>query len=144
MGKISDLTQDLADKISIISAINGRVGTNVGGTAVDPYVIDGEVPFAWIIFDGDGTDDTEKRGYGSQRVVYSFAVAVVLDYADQTHMLNTNYPLLESIIAAIRFTNPGVNGINGNWIYDGQRLVATVPERKRIVYEQYYSIFGFI
>lgn len=144
MSKISELTEDLVEKISTISSLNDRVGTNVGGTEIDPYVIDGETPFCWVVFDGDGTNDTEKRGYGSQRIIYTFAVAVVLEYSDQTHMLQTNYPLLESIIAGIRNTTPNINGINSSWIYDGQRLVGTIPQKGRIIYEQYYSIFGFI
>ena len=141
---ISEFAQDLVNRISTVSALTGKVGTAVGGTNADPLMLQAPVPFAFVVFNNDVGMDGSPDGRKYQLVRYHFMVGIHQEYATtpgwQTTMMNTSFPLLEAVRAAIN-GKLGPSGLtNLRWEYGGQDLI--FQDQGRQIYIQQYSIIA--
>jgi hypothetical protein len=137
---ISDLLQDLINRINTVPALSGKVGAAVGGTATDPTMSEAPVPFAWVIFGGDTPINDAEGGQNYRRVVYNFTVVTAVGYGiTEQEMFDTSMPVLEDIQYAVA-------GLQGDtkyvdlWKYEGSELQAVFPSR--LVYHINFSIIG--
>lgn len=140
---IAEFAEDLVDKIGSVTGLSGKVGTAVGGTDVDPLMLQAPVPFAFVIFNGDQSLDEQPDGRRYQLVRYNFLVGVHQEYATtsgwQDTMMSTNYPLLDNVRKAIHGTGCQEK-TNLLWEYGGQDLI--YQDQGRQIYIQQYSIIG--
>ena len=140
---IAAYAQDLVNKINTVTALVGKVGTAVGGTNADPLMLQAPVPFAFVVFNNDTSMDAQPDGRKYQLVRYHFMVGIHQEYATtpgwQDNMMNTTYPLLESVRSVIN-GKIGPNSANTNlrWEYGGQDLI--FQDQGRVIYIQQYSI----
>lgn len=136
---IGELAQNLINSISTVTALGGRVGAVVGGTATDPTMSEAPVPFAWVIFGGDEPMNDAEGGQKYQRVRYNFSVVVAIEYGlSEADFMNEQLAVLEEIQMAVR----GTQGHNYSdlWQYEGQELQTVFPNR--LVYNMHFSIIG--
>lgn len=135
---IGELTQNLINKISAVTALGGRVGAAVGGTATDPTMAEAPVPFAWVIFGGD-IPEVAERGEKYQLVKYNFSVVVAISYGGtEEDLINNQLKVLEDIQMAVRGTQGHEN--SDLWLYEGQELQNVYPSR--LVYNVRFSTVG--
>jgi hypothetical protein len=136
---IGDLTKNLINTISTVTALSGRVGAKVGGTGTDPTMSEAPVPFAWVIFGGDNPVGDTENGKNYQQILYTFTVVVVISYeTTETDLLDNKFAVLEDIQTAVRGTQGHI--YSDLWKYEGQELQEIYPSR--LVYQQTYSIIG--
>ena len=140
---IAEFATDLVTKIGTVPELTGKVGTAVGGTDVDPLMLQAPVPFAFVVFNGDQSLDEQPDGRKYQLVKYNFMVGIHQEYATtpgfQATMLSTTYPLLDDVRKAIHGTGCGSKTIL-LWEYGGQDLI--YQDQGRQIYIQQYSIIG--
>jgi hypothetical protein len=68
-------------------------------------------------------------------------VVIYVPYVSQDDLLTVQFPLLESVIAAVR--DNGSEATSGNrWRYIGQKLAMVYPDR--LAYEQHYTLDAFM
>ena len=134
--------QDLITKVTSIPALAASSGLAVGGKGTDPGMIKIPLPAAWIMYTKDEDDEDDGPNGRGQRIVpavqtlcLTASVLIYLPYTDQDDLLTTQFPLLESVVKAIRGT-PAPSG--HRWRYLGQKLALVYPDR--IAYEQHYTL----
>ena len=141
---IAENAADLVARVKSIPALTNSAGLAIGGKAGDPSLLKIPPPVAWILFGGDQADEepytaSSRTGPGmvpSVEVVLAiFRVLVYVPYINDDDLLTNQYPLLESVIRAIR----GQQAPSGHrWRYLGQKL--TLVYTDRLAYEQRYSL----
>jgi hypothetical protein len=130
-----------------------RTGFSLGGKTPDPTLLKHAVPCAWAMYGGEQTDEapfsSSSQGGGAlvhsvQQMLSSWRVVVYVPYIDDNDLLNVQFPLLESVISAVKTSNTGgpLGGIeapSGNrWRYIGQKLAIVLNDR--LAYEQHYTL----
>lgn len=131
---IGSIASDLVTQIKTVSALGNRVGLVVGGTEIDPINRNITLPAVWVIFVGDeAVSDTQFNK--SQSIKLNFVVKVLMDYSNESDLVDTQFTLLEDVIKAVRGGIPSVGA--KNWRYNGQTLDEMTPER--LVWDQSYS-----
>ena len=139
---ISELTQDLINKIKSVPAFNFRVGAAVGGTEADPTLANAPLPFAWVIYGGSQpTGEQSENGKRYRETSYLFNVVIGIGYGNEADLLNTYLPVLESTQQAVAGSE--VSGVSnaGLWEYQGERLDNVEPER--LTYSISFSVTGY-
>jgi hypothetical protein len=139
---ISELTQDLINKIKSVSALQNRVGAAVGGTEADPTMSQAPCPYAWVIYGGSQpTGDSMAEGGRKYRMtMYDFTAVVGITYGiSDTDLLNNQLPVLEAIQQAVA----GTEAIKyaDLWEYKGEDLAKIEPDR--MIYQLKFSIVGY-
>lgn len=139
---IPELAQDLVTRVASIPALAASTGLALGGRGADPTLTQLPPPAAWVIYRGDTPDEPPYGNAhggpalvpGVQIMLQAFAVIVYLPYTDQADLIDVQFPLLESVIQAIR----GQDSPSGHrWRYVGQKL--SLVYNDRIAYEQRYT-----
>lgn len=138
---ISELTQDLINKIKSVSAFENRVGAAVGGTEADPTMSGAPLPFAWVIYGGSQpTGEMREGGKVYRETSYLFNVTIGIGYGDEADLLNTYLPVLEATQQAVAGSNSGVSNA-GLWEYQGDQFELVTVDR--MVYTLRFSIVGY-
>ena len=141
---IAENAADLLARVKSIEALTNAAGLAIGGRAGDPSLLKIPPPAAWILFGGDQADEEPhtagaRGGPGMvpsvQIIMAIFRVLVYVAYVDDNDLLTNQYPLLESVIRAIR-GQPAPSG--HRWRYLGQKL--TLVYNDRLAYEQRYTL----
>jgi hypothetical protein len=148
---IADIAEDLVERVTSVAGFEGRAGLAIGGRGADPAMTKIPLPAAWIMF---GKDQVDESPYGSsqsggcgglipngENIQLVFSVVIYVPYLSQDDLLTAQFPLLESVIKAVR--GDGLAAPSGNrWRYIGQKLAMVYPDR--LAYEQHYTIDGFM
>ena len=123
-----------------VPTVATSVGMATGGRATDPAMTNVPLPCVWLVMSDDKPHDPSTGSNpAGQVVITTYVLMVHVPYVSQADLLGTQLPLLESIVAAIR----GQQAPKGQkWRYEGQQL--SVINVDRLIYEQKYSIVGFI
>jgi hypothetical protein len=131
---------NLLNLLTSVPALAANAGLAAGGRASDPSMIHVPLPCAWLLLAEDKPNDAATGSNPAGQVVSTdFIVMLHIPYVSQADLLANQLPLLEATIAAVR----GKQAPRGQkWRYAGQKLMLINPDR--LVYEQRYSIVGFI
>lgn len=139
---IGELTQDLINKIKVVSAFQNRVGAAVGGTEADPTMANAPLPFAWVIYGGSAPiGEVSENGKRYRETQYLFNVSVGIGYGNEADLLNTYLPVLESTQQAVAGTEVAGVSNAGLWEYQGESLEDVQPNR--MIYMVRFSITGY-
>ena len=138
---ISELTQDLINKIKVVPAFENRVGAAVGGTEYDPTMSKAAVPFAWVIYGGSQPTGEQREGGKTYREsTYLFKVTIAIGYGKEADLLNTYLPVLEATQQAVAGKDTGLSNA-GLWEYQGENFELVTPDR--MVYTMTYANVGY-
>ena len=123
-----------------VTGLTNSVGMATGGRATDPAMTNVPLPCVWLVLASDKPHDPATGSNPTGQVVTNtFVLMVHVPYISQADLLSAQLPLLESIVATIR----GQQAPKGQkWRYEGQQL--SVVNVDRLIYEQKYSVIGFI
>jgi hypothetical protein len=127
--------------VQTVPALAQSAGLQVGGESIDPAMIKIALPAAWVLHASDRATAEADAAFIAvpQALQINYFVVVFLPYVSQSDLLATQFPLLESIIAAVR----GVQAPDGTqFAYRGQRITGLNPGR--ITYEQTYSLIATV
>lgn len=141
---IAELATDLLAKVQSIGALVDSSSLTLGGRAADPGMLKLSPPFAWVSMRGDAEDEPSLSNVSgpssgmvptSQLLLGIWVVVVFIPYINDADMIATQYPLLESLTAAIHAKDaPG----GFRWGYVGQKIAMVYPDR--LAYEQSYRV----
>lgn len=140
---ISENLEDFVDKVKSVPVLASSAGLAIGGKATDPGLLKIPLPAAWIMYTSDNPDEPPYGRGGEQPgmvpavevLLATVSVLVYLPYTTQDDLLQNQFPVLESVVKAIR----GTTAPSGHrWRYIGQRLAFVYPDR--IAYEQHYTL----
>lgn len=134
---IGELAQDLVDRLKAIPELDSRVGLAVGGRDKDPLMTKVPLPAVWVVYRGDETLDDTTRGRCVVTVRTSFVVKVLVEYKNETDLIDVQFPFVESIIKALNGKTPTGLLTTTGWKYEGQTIDEI--ETNRLVYDQIYS-----
>lgn len=131
---------NLLTLLETVPALAVNSGLAAGGRASDPSMIHIPLPCAWVIMADDKPNDPPTGSNPAGQVVSTdYIVMLHVPYTSQADLLANQLPLLEAAVTAVR----GKQSAKGQkWRYSGQKLVLVNPDR--LVYEQRYSVIGFI
>lgn len=135
---ISELTQDLINKIKTVAALQNRVGAAVGGTEADPTMANAPTPFVWVIYGGDVP--AGEVGKSHREVSYQFRAMLTVQYGlGEADLLDVQLKTLEAIPEAVS----GKDSIQyaGKWEYEGSELTTILADR--LVYLLTFSVEGY-
>ena len=139
---ISELTQDLINKIKSVPALQGRVGAAVGGTEADPTMANAPLPYSWVIF-GGSTPTGESMSDGPKQywiVQYQFTIVTGIAYGvSESDLLDNQLPVLEAIEKAVAGTKAFKYA--DLWEFQGADLAKIDPDR--MIYQLKFSVNGF-
>lgn len=136
---ITELTQDLINKIITVPALQNRVGASVGGTENDPTLSQAPLPYSWVVFGGSQPTGDTDNGKKYRQELYNFAVIVGIAYGNsESDLLNNQLPVLEQIAQAVH----GQDSFKyaDLWEYTGVDLKKI--ETDRLIYQLGFSIIG--
>jgi hypothetical protein len=144
---IAENAEDLVARVTSVPALATSAGLALGGRGADPALTKIPLPAAWIMFGKDQVNEppygtSQSGGFGGmvpqiENIQQVFSVVIYVPYISQDDLLTTQYPLLESVIAAVRGNGrPAPSG--HRWRYIGQKLAMVYPDR--LAYEQHYTI----
>ncbi len=149
---IAECAADLLARAQSVPELTSRCGLSLGGHSIDPTLLKIPLPAAWVIYGGDQPDEapfgSSGQGGGGmvpqQQVMLSlWRVVVYLPYTTDEDLINVQYPLIESVLMAVRNTitsdDNGTAAPSGHrWRYAGQKLVLVYNDR--LAYEQHYTL----
>jgi hypothetical protein len=147
---IAENARDLVERVNSVPGILSA-GLALGGRGSDPAMTKIPLPAAWIMF---GKDRVNEEPYGSsqssrfggmvpmgENVQQIYSVVIYIPYQSQDDLLTVQFPLLESVIEAVR--GGGKEAPSGHrWRYIGQKLAMVYPDR--LAYEQSYTVDAFM
>lgn len=129
---IGDITTSLVTEIATVSALAGRVGTELGGGEADPTLTSIPVPAAWVVFEsaqdtsqGDGRTGADGK---YQRLLLTYRVILVLECGSGEVDHKTQLQTLEDVAAAVRGKNPLAYGATP-WAFQGMALLSRETDR---------------
>lgn len=148
---IAENAADLVARVTSVPALANSAGLALGGRGADPALTKIPLPAAWIMFGKDQVDESpygssQSGGRGSlipngENIQQVFSVVIYVPYLSQDDLLTVQFPLLESVVAAVR--GNGQAAPSGNrWRYIGQKLAMVYPDR--LAYEQHYTLDAFM
>lgn len=132
---ITTIAQDLIDRIKTVPSYSNRVGMVVGGKDIDPINRDVIRPAAWAVYVGDDVDTQNPLNPCASTTNMNFVVKILIDYDNETNLINTHLPLLHETASAVHGNSPIVGS---KWVYLGQGLESLDPDR--MVWVQNYTI----
>lgn len=136
---ITELTQDLINKIISVPQFQNRVGAAVGGTENDPTLAKAPLPYSWVIFEGSQPVNAEEGGSKYRLVRYGFTAIVGIAYGVSDQDLLTNQlPIFEAVEQAVSGTE--AHKMASLWEYHGVELTKIDPDR--MVYRMHFSAIG--
>lgn len=139
---ITELMQDLINKIKAVPAYQNRVGAAVGGTEADPTMANAPLPFAWVIYGGSQpTGEMREGGKLYRETSYLFNVTIGIGYGDEADLLNTYLPVLEQTQQAVAGEQAEGLSNAGLWEYQGDSFELVTADR--MVYTVRFSITGY-
>lgn len=132
---IAELAIDLIDKLKTVTALSNRVGMAAAGGAADPAMKSVPLPAAWVAYASDTPIRGTGRGNLAEDSEIRFTVAVLISYTDQSDLINTQLPTLETIVRSVS----GKDSTNFalRWKYAGTQLVDVSSDR--LVYEMSFT-----
>lgn len=132
---IAELALDLMSKIKTVTSLGNRVGMAAAGGATDPSMKSVPLPAAWVAYASDTPIRNTGRGNLAEDTETRFTVAVLVSYTDQSDLINTQLPTLESIVRSVS----GKDSTNFalRWKYQGTQLVDVSSDR--LVYEMSFT-----
>lgn len=136
---ITELIQDLINKITTVPALEGRAGAAVGGTDTDPTMAQAPLPYAWIVLaDSTPTGDTAHgKKYRMER--YNFSVLVGVAYGvSEPDLVEVQLPVLEGIAQAVS----GTESFKYADLWEYQGLELKKIESDRLIYQLHFTIIG--
>ena len=125
------IAQAISELYGYVGAVPGfaSIGLLVGGKSPDPGLTKIPLPAAWLIHEGG--KNTQAIASPNLPVnattQLGFAVMVYVPYTSQTDLINNQFPLLESLIAAVHGQTSQVTG--QRWYYAKHRLVLLNADR---------------
>jgi hypothetical protein len=143
---ISECAADLAARVRSVPALANSAAFALGGKGTDPALKEIPLPAAWLALnleqvDEDPLDRSTRYAPGIvpevQMMVATFPVLVIVPYIDETDLITNQYPLLESVVKAVKASG-GEAPSGHRWRYIGQRLAFVYPDR--LGYEQRYTL----
>jgi hypothetical protein len=146
---ISEIANDLLTRVRTISDLSGTTSFAIGGKAADPSLKEISLPACRLILIQDYVDEdpmTRSSHLGPevvpkvQQILFTFSALVIVPYEDDISILNTQFPLLESVITTVHGEAPTPLGGAHRWRYIGQKLSFVYPDR--LGYEQRYTVNG--
>jgi hypothetical protein len=139
---ITELAQDLINRIIEVPAFEQRVGMMVGGTEADPNMTKSPFPFAWVIYGGSAqAGEAREGGKVYRETKFLFNVSIGLKYGiSEADILNNQLPVLEAVQQSVAGQKPFDRV--GRWEYDGESLDALTPDR--MIYTMRFSIVGYL
>ena len=137
---IGELANDLFEKLNAIPQLAGRVGLAVGGHKADPGLSTAPLPLAWVLFEDMKANDERLAGMATrQSMLLYFRVFLIAEYQDQSGLVSTLYPLLETALQETR----GSTAPNGaTWRFESLKLTQINPDR--LFHELRLSIAGHL
>ena len=136
---ITELTQDLINKITTVPALQNRVGAAVGGTSSDPTMAQAPVPYVWIIFGGSSPTGDTQNGRKYRQEQYLFNVVVGISYGTtEDDLLVNQLPILEQVQQAVAGLNPYKYA--DLWEFQGVNLAKITADR--MIYQLEFSVIG--
>ena len=132
---ITTISQDLIDRLKTVTEYSGRVGMAVGAKDIDPINRDLPRPAAWAIYVGDDMDTENLLNPCASSLAMNFVVKILVDYDNDTGLIDTHLPLLHTTTVAIHGESPVAGA---KWAYLGQGLEELTPDR--MVWVQNYTI----
>jgi hypothetical protein len=147
---ITECAADLLARVRTVPALAGaNTGLAIGGKALDPGLLKKAPPFAWVLYAGEAPYTSAAQGGAGlipnqEEMLTTWRVVVYVPYTTDDDLLNTQYPLLESVALAVKSTittGPigGTESPNGyRWRYVGQKLALVYADR--LGYEQHYTL----
>jgi hypothetical protein len=139
---ISELTQDLINKIKSVPALENKVGAAVGGTEADPTMANAPLPYSWVIFGGSTPTGDSLQDGGQQYWLtqYQFTIVTGIAYGStEADLLNNQLPVLEAIEKAVAGTKAFKYA--GLWEFQGADLAKI--DTDRMIYQIKFSVDGF-
>ena len=137
---ITELAEDLINKIKTVPSLQNRVGAAVGGTENDPTLAQAPLPYSWIIYGGSAPIGSSNEGGKTYRQTqYLFTVVVGISYGGaESEFLANQLPVLEAIAQAVNGTEAFKYA--DLWEYQGEELSQIQPDR--MIYKMDFSIIG--
>ena len=138
---IAELTQDLLNKLSTVTELQGRVGTQLGGTDTDAALIETPIPFSWILFNGSTpleTNGGNGRKYAVNRVEFVVLLAIEYGLELEQDFITYQLSLIDKAVGAVHASEE-VN-YSGLWEFTGCNLHSVYPNR--LVYQLGFSANG--
>lgn len=135
---ISELAQNLIDKILTVPALQNRVGMASAGGLSDPSMATVPLPSAWLMYEGDNVVSSDIRGNLPEDITFNFTLAVMVSYTNQADLINIQLPTIEAIARSVS----GKDSTNSalRWKYQGAQLVDIFTDR--LVYELKFMVSG--
>ena len=145
MGAIANGVQDIFTKISALPALASSTGLTVGGHAPDPGMTKMPLPAAWVLFseaDNQNTGQLLNLPPRQPNVLMQVTVMLHIPYTSQSDLIAVQYPLLESVVAAVQGTSVGTSQ-SARLNLHSVKLSALNPDRKifRIIFEQFTPFY---
>jgi hypothetical protein len=139
---IAELARDLLARVRSVPSLEESTSLTLGGKKEDPALLKCPVPAAWVKFASDASDEQSyEHGPASgfiseaQLMMAGFLVTVLVPYRTDDDLLDTQYPLLDAVSAAVH-AQDGPSGFR--WRYAGQRIALVYTDR--LAYEQRYMV----
>lgn len=136
---ITELAQDLINKITSVPQFQNRVGAAVGGTESDPTMAKAPLPYSWVIFAGSKPEYDKQGGSKFRMERYYFSALVGIAYGvSEQDLLNNQLPVLEAVAQAVAGTQGHKHA--DLWEYLGADNIKIYPDR--MIYRLEFSIIG--
>lgn len=141
---ISEIATDLLVKVRSVPTLAGSTSFAIGGKATDPALKEIPLPACRLLLmnmyvSEDPMTTGSSRGSGivpkTEMVLFDLRALVIVPYQTDDDMLNVEFPLLESVVAAVKAT---AAPSGHRWRFFGQKLSFVYPDR--LGYEQRYTL----
>jgi hypothetical protein len=141
---LAELASDLLDKVRTVPALEAKTSLTIGGKSADPDLTKIPLPAAWVVMRKEGKDTspydrTEMSGVVDEYTLAgTWTVTVMVPYTSDDDLIDTQYPLLESVRKAVHASGGPTGATDGGWAFMSQRLAQVYADR--IAFEQVYNI----
>jgi hypothetical protein len=137
MADITELSNDLIEKLKTVPALQNRVGMATAGGPNDPSMQNVPMPAAWVLFEGfDVGNPDPYAGRGAEDVNYRFSAIIMVSYTNQSETINTALPTILACAQAVS----GKESTNFalKWKSEGAQIIDVQPDR--LVYELRFMV----
>lgn len=136
---ISELAQDLINKIRTVPELEDRIGLVVGATDSDPQLSKAPLPYGWILYDASAPFNGDGTGHKYRQEIYGFSILVGIEYGGtETDLLTNGYPLLESIAQAVH----GQDSVPRADLWDYHGCECITRQTDRLIFRLHFSVVG--
>jgi hypothetical protein len=143
---LAELASDLLDKVRTVPALEAKTSLTIGGKSADPDLTKIPLPAAWVVMRKEGKDTSPYDRTDMSGVVDEYTLAgiwtvtIMVPYTSDDDLIDTQYPLLESVRKAVHKTEGDIESADGSmrWAYMGMRIALVYTDR--LAYEQSYHV----